>query len=192
MKHLIPTIKITIFFTILLGLIYPAIMTGISQFVFNEQANGSLLEKDGKVIGSKLLAQKFEDPKYFWPRPSAVDYNPLPSGGTNLAQTSTDLKKAVEEREETLKKRNDNSYDPPQDLLFASGSGLDPHISPLSAKYQIRRVALNRSMDVEDVKKLVEQATEYRDWGIFGEPTVNVLALNLALDQAGKAPKETL
>ncbi len=190
MKHLMPTIKITIFFTILLGLIYPAIMTGISQVIFNEKANGSLLRKDGQVIGSKLLAQKFQDPKYFWPRPSAVDYNTLPSGGTNLAQTSIDLKKAVEERLETLKKRNDNSYDPPQDLLFASGSGLDPHISPLSAKYQLRRVALNRKMEIDEVKKLVEQTTEYRNWGIFGEPTVNVLALNLALDQAGKGPKE--
>lgn len=184
------TIKITIVFTILLGLIYPAVMTGLSQILFNEKANGSLLKKNGLVIGSKQIAQKFQDPKYFWPRPSATDYNPLPSGGTNLAQTSADLKKAVEERLETLKKRNDNSYDPPQDLLFASGSGLDPHISPLSANYQIRRVALNRSIDIEIVKKLVEQTTEERDWGIFGEPTVNVLALNFALDQVIKGSKE--
>lgn len=188
MKHLLPTIRITLFFTILLGLVYPAIMTVVSQVIFNEEANGSLIIKDGQVVGSKLLAQKFEDPKYFWPRPSAIDYNYLPSGGTNLSPTSSDLRKKVEERNQTLKKRNFNSYDPPQDLLFASASGVDPHISPESAKYQLRRVAMVRSMEIGEVQKLIEQTTQDRDWSILGEPTVNVLALNLALDQANSGP----
>jgi potassium-transporting ATPase KdpC subunit len=186
MKHLLPTIRITIFFTILLGFIYPGIVTVISQGVFNDQANGSLISKDGQVIGSKFLAQKFEGDKYFWQRPSSVDYNPLPSGGSNLSQNSTDLKKVFEERKAKLKASALNSGEPPQDLLYSSGSGLDPHISPEAAQYQLERVAKARTMETSQVQMLINQATEERKWGILGEPTVNVFALNLALDKGTK------
>lgn len=186
MKHLLTTIRITIFFTILLGIIYPGIVTILSQGIFNRQANGSLILKDGIVVGSELIAQKFEGAKYFWQRPSAVDYNPLPSGGSNLSQNSTDLKRVSEERKTKLKASGLNSNDPPQDLLFSSGSGLDPHISPQAAQYQVERVAIARSMETSQVQMLIDQATEERKWGILGEPTVNVLALNLALDKEKK------
>lgn len=186
MKHLLPTIRITIFFTILLGIIYPGIVTILAQGVFNKEANGSLILKDGKVVGSELIAQKFEGSKYFWQRPSAVDYNPLPSGGSNLSQNSSDLKKILEERRKKLKATSPMTDEPPQDLLFTSGSGLDPHISPLAAQYQLERVAKARSMDPGQIQMLIEQATEERKWGILGEPTVNVLTLNLALDKGIK------
>ncbi len=186
MKYLLPTIRITIFFTLLLGIIYPGIVTLLSQEIFNKQANGSLILKDGKVIGSELIAQKFESAKYFWQRPSAVDYVPLPSGGSNLSQNSSQLKKIQEERRAKLKVTSSITDEPPQDLLFASGSGLDPHISPLAANYQVERIAKARSMDPGQLQMLIEQATEERKWGILGEPTVNVLTLNLALDKGIK------
>jgi K+-transporting ATPase ATPase C chain len=184
-QHLIPAIRIKIFFTILVGLIYPLLMTGVSHILFPRQASGDFLSRGGQVIGSHWISQKFEKPQYFWSRPSAVDYNPLPSGGSNLGQASQDLKKSVVERRAKLKAAYpDQAGDPPQDLLFASGSGLDPDFSPEAAEYQVQRVARARSMTVPDVQKLVAAATLNEQFGLFGEPTVNVLALNLALDHA--------
>lgn len=184
MKYLMPAIRFKIFMTILLGLIYPFAMTGVSQVAFPNQANGQLIMRHGQVIGSALIAQNFEKQNYFWPRPSAVSFNPLPSGGSNLSQTSADLKKVVDERREKIKAAHlEQSAEPPQDLLFASASGLDPHISIEAAEYQVQRVAKNRNLSVDEVKKLVTESTEERQFGLFGEPTVNVLLLNLALDK---------
>lgn len=186
MKHLLTAIRITLFFTLILGFIYPGVITLISQEIFDKESNGSLILKDGQVVGSNLLAQKFEGAKYFWGRPSTVDYNPLPSGGSNLSQNSADLKSIIEERKAKLKASALNSDEPPQDLLYSSGSGLDPHISPQAARYQLERIAKARSMETSQVQMLIDQATEERKWGILGEPTVNVFALNLALDKGTK------
>ncbi|MGZ3782101.1 MAG: potassium-transporting ATPase subunit KdpC [Pseudobdellovibrionaceae bacterium] len=189
MKYLMPAIRFKIFMIILTGILYPFAMTGMAQIIFPRQASGDFVKRGDKVVGSILIAQNFEKPEYFWPRPSAIGFNPLPSGGSNLGQASQDLKKAVDERRNKLKSaHSDQSGEPPQDLLFASGSGLDPHISIEGASYQAQRVAKNRHMDIDQVQKLIQQATNERLLGIFGEPTVNVLALNLALDayQVGK------
>lgn len=184
MKYLMPAIRFKIFMTILLGLIYPFAMTGISQVIFPRQASGDFLSQGGQLVGSRLIGQNFERPEYFWPRPSAVNYNPLPSGGSNLGQTSQDLKKIVDERRAKLKAAHpDQTTEPPQDLLFASGSGLDPHISVEAAQYQLGRVARARHMSAEQIQRLILQETEERAFGILGETTVNVLALNLALDK---------
>jgi potassium-transporting ATPase KdpC subunit len=184
-KYLVPAIRFKIFMTVLLGLIYPFAMTGVSQVLFPTQSSGSLFSRGGTVVGSSLIAQKFEKPEYFWSRPSAVDYNPLSSGGSNLGQASQDLKKAVDERRVKLKSSHpDQTAEPPQDLLFASGSGLDPHISVEAARYQEARVAKARGLDVEKVRQLIATATADRQFSIFGESTVNVLALNLALDKS--------
>ena len=152
--------------------------------IFPRRASGDFLSRGGQIVGAQLIGQKFEKAGYFWPRPSAVDFNPLPSGGSNLAQTSQVLRKIVEERKAKLKSTHaDQLGDPPQDLLFASGSGLDPHISIEAAYYQLHRVAIARSLGDERVRVLIDQVAEGRQLGIFGEPFVNVLALNLALDK---------
>ena len=184
MKHILPAIRIKLFFTLLLGLIYPLVMTGLSQVMFKHRANGSMIEVEGKILGSELIAQKFEKPQYFWPRPSGVDYNPLPSGGSNLGQASADLKKAVDERRTKLKKSHPDQGEPPQDLLFASASGLDPEISPEAALYQVSRVARARGLDVNKVQELVKKFSTGRQLGILGEPRVSILSLNIALDQS--------
>lgn len=184
MKYLMPAIRFILFMTLLLGFIYPFAMTGISQILFPNQANGDFLTRGGKKVGSSLIAQKFEKSEYFWSRPSAIDYNPLPSGGSNLGQSSEGLKKTVDVRRAKLKMAHpDRSDEPPQDLLFASGSGLDPHISPEAAQYQAQRVAKARNLSLDQIQKLIQQSTQNRVFGIFGEPTVNVLALNLAIDE---------
>lgn len=185
MKYIMPAIRFKIFMIVLLGLIYPFAMTGITQVIFPRQASGDFISRGGQVIGSAKIAQSFEKPEYFWSRPSAIGYNPLPSGGSNQGQASQDLKKVVDERRAKMKSAHpDQTIEPPQDLLFASASGLDPHISPAAAQYQLLRVAKVRSISVEQIQKLVEQATEERRLGLFGEPTVNVLELNLALDRS--------
>lgn len=182
-KYIIPALRFKIFMTILLGLIYPFTMTGIAKILFHDQASGQFIERNNQVIGSALIGQSFQKNEYFWPRPSAINYNPLPSGGSNLGQASQDLKKVVDERRARLKAaHSDQIIDPPQDLLFASASGLDPHISPEAALYQMQRVAMARKLSLEQVKMLIDQASEQRQWGLFGEPTVNVLLLNLSLD----------
>jgi K+-transporting ATPase ATPase C chain len=154
--------------------------------IFPFQANGSLIVKDGKVVGSTLIGQPFDEPKYFWGRPSATSpfgYNAAASSGSNLSPTNPDLVKAVQGRVEALRAADPGNTAPvPVDLVTASGSGLDPHISPAAALYQVPRVARERKLAPDAVRALVERNTEGRFWGLLGEPRVNVLALNLALD----------
>jgi K+-transporting ATPase ATPase C chain len=172
--------------TVVTGVIYPLVITGIAQVAFPTQANGSLVVKGGQVVGSTLLGQPFDDPKYFWARPSAT--NPFPSNaaassGSNQGPLSPALPQAVQARGDALRAADPgNIAAVPVDLVTASGSGLDPHISPAAALYQVPRVARERKLDVETVRTLVERHIEGRALGILGEPRVNVLALNLALD----------
>jgi K+-transporting ATPase ATPase C chain len=184
------SIRMLIVMTLITGVAYPLVVTGIAQVVFRHQANGSLIEKDGKVLGSELIGQPFSDPKYFWSRASATSpqpYNGAASSGSNQGATNPALKEAVEGRVKALRDAGgDKSQPVPVDLVTASGSGLDPHISPAAAEYQIARVAKARNMPEDKVRELVRQYTEGRQLGILGEPRVNVLTLNLALDAAGK------
>src|SRR5580704_9316401 len=177
MKTIIQSLRIYIVLTLLTGIFYPLAMTGIAQLLFPKQANGSKIVENGKVIGSDLLAQKFESPRYFWPRPSTADYATVASGASNKGPTSADLKKSIDERRKIF------GADAPVDLLTASGSGLDPHISAEAARLQIARVASARNMSIEQFTALVEQAIEQPQFGFLGEPRVNVLQLNRALDQ---------
>ena len=172
--------------TLVTGIVYPVVVTAIAQLVFPHQANGSLIVKDGKVVGAALIGQPFDDPKYFWGRPSATSpfgYNAASSSGSNLSPTNPALVKSVQERADALRAADPNNRAPvPVDLVTASGSGLDPHISPAAALYQVNRVAKARKVDPASVRELVERHTEGRQFGFLGEPRVNVLALNLALD----------
>ncbi|HYL88466.1 MAG TPA: potassium-transporting ATPase subunit KdpC [Burkholderiales bacterium] len=182
------SIRALLVFTIITGVAYPLVVTGIAQVAFKDKANGSLIEKDGKVLGSRLIGQPFSDPKYFWSRGSATSpqpYNGASSSGSNLGPTNPALKEAVEGRVNALRDAGGDASKPiPVDLVTASGSGLDPHISPAAAQYQIARVAKARSLPEAKVKELVERYTEGRSLGVLGEPRVNVLELNLALDAA--------
>jgi potassium-transporting ATPase KdpC subunit len=184
--HLRPALVSLILLSVVTGLAYPALVTAIAQVVFPRQANGSLIVKDGKAVGSALIGQPFDDPKYFWGRPSATSpfpYNAGASSGSNLGPTNPALTKAVQERVDALRAADPGNTAPvPVDLATASGSGLDPHISPAAALYQVGRVAKARKLDDAAVRRLVEQHTEGRQLGFLGEPRVNVLALNLALD----------
>ena len=173
-------------FSVLTGIIYPLVITGIAQVVFPKQANGSLIYRDGKPVGSSLIGQSFTDPKYFWSRPSATSptpYNAESSGGSNLGPTNSDLVKAVQERIAALRNADSgNDAQIPIDLVTSSASGLDPHISTAAAEYQIARVAKARRMDDKVVRQLVAKHTEGRTLGLLGEPRVNVVELNLGLD----------
>lgn len=175
--------------TLLTGLLYPLAITGAGQLLFPHQANGSLIESGGRVTGSELIGQPFDDPKYFWGRPSATGphpYNAASSSGSNLATGNQTQLAAIADRVTALKKGDPENREPvPADLVTASGSGLDPHISPAAARYQIGRVSKARRMSQETVRKLVEEHTTGRQIGILGEPSVNVLLLNMALDRAG-------
>lgn len=179
-----------ILFTVLTGLIYPLAVTGIAQAVFPDQANGSIIMKNGKAVGSSLLGQQFDDPKYFWGRPSATTpypYNGGSSSGSNQGTNNPDLIKAVQAKISALRAADpSNTAKVPVDLVTASGSGLDPHISRAAAAYQVMRVARVRGMDEAKITALVAAYTEGRQFGIFGEPVVNVLKMNLALDELGK------
>ena len=172
--------------TILTGVAYPLAVTAIAQLLFPHQANGSLISKDGKPIGSTLIGQPFDDPKYFWGRPSATapfPYNAAASSGSNLGPTNPALIETVKMRVAALKAADPGNDTPvPVDLVTASGSGLDPHISSASAEYQVRRVARARGREEAFVRTVVRQHTEGRQFGMLGETRVNVLALNLALD----------
>ncbi len=185
-KHIRPAIVSLVLLTVLTGLVYPVVVTGIAQLLFPSQANGSLIMKDGKPVGSALIGQPFDDLKYFWGRPSAT--SPFPnnagaSGGSNQGPTNPALKKAVQDRIDALRTADPDSKSPiPVDLVTTSGSGLDPHISPAAALYQVHRVAKARGKDEAALRQLVEQYTEGRQFGFLGEPGVNVLKLNLALD----------
>jgi potassium-transporting ATPase KdpC subunit len=186
LTHIRPAIVSLALFTLITGVAYPALVTAIAELVFPHQANGSLIVKDGKAVGSALIGQPFDDPKYFWGRPSATSpfgYNAASSAGSNLSPTNPDLIKTVQGRVDALRTADPGNTAPvPVDLVTASGSGLDPHISPAAALYQVERVAKARKMSAADVRALVERHTEGRQLGFLGEPRVNVLALNLALD----------
>lgn len=185
-KILRQSLAMLVLLTLVTGIVYPLLVTGIAQAMFPHAANGSVIEHDGKPIGSALIGQPFSDPKYFWSRPSATSpfaYNGAASSGSNQGPTSSALADAVEQRIDALRAADPGNTAPvPVDLVTASGSGLDPHISPAAAAYQIARVARARGVPVAAIEKRVAAATEGRTFGVLGEPRVNVLTLNLALD----------
>jgi potassium-transporting ATPase KdpC subunit len=195
MKDALIALKLLLVMTLITGIAYPLLITGIARLCFANRAGGSLVVIGSKTVGSQLIAQAFRGDAYFWPRPSAVDYNPLPSGASNFGPTNSALKKVVNERRARLS--GASGLDPaafiPPDLLFASGSGLDPHITPEAARFQVDRVLRGRKLDAEQrnaLIQLIDMHTEERDIGIFGEPRVNVLLLNIALDSlTGGLPK---
>jgi K+-transporting ATPase ATPase C chain len=181
-------LKFLLVMTILTGIIYPLFMTGVAQLTFPAKANGSLIKKDGKIIGSELIGQKFDTTIYFWSRPSAIGYNPIPSGASNYGPTSDTLKKQVTARRTLFANANSMSDISaiPKEMVFASGSGLDPHISPEAAYLQLDRVAKARKFNEsqkQNVKLLIKNKTEGLQYSLFGEERVNVLALNLELDK---------
>jgi len=184
-KNLITAFFMTIATTILLGLIYPLAVTGVAQLVFKDKANGQIVRRNGEVIGSRIIAQPFTSAKYFHPRPSfagANGYDAANSGGTNYAPTNQKLIDRVTADAASLQAENPGRPIP-VDLITMSASGLDPEISPAAAEFQVPRVARERGLAEATVRQLVEQHTEQRDLGLFGEPRVNVLELNLALDE---------
>ena len=185
-RELRPAVVIFLTLSVITGLLYPLAVTGVAAVVFPNAAVGSLIERDGKHVGSRLIGQPFDDAKYFWGRPSATGpyaYNAGASSGSNLGPLNEALETAVKDRIANLKKADpEQSSAPPVDLVTASGSGLDPHISPAAALYQAGRVAKARSLSKDQVEELVHQHIEQRTFGLLGEPRVNVLVLNLALD----------
>jgi K+-transporting ATPase ATPase C chain len=186
-QQILPGLRIKIFMTVLLGVIYPLVMTALSQLLFPHQANGSLITANGKVIGSELIGQRFTRPEYFVGRPSnagANGYDPLASGGYNQGPTNRKMVERVKTSVEQFRRDNPGHQGPiPADLVTGSASGLDPHLSPASAYAQVARVSQVRGVEAGQVSALVAQFTETRDLGLLGEPRVNVLRLNLALDQ---------
>ena len=192
MKQIKVTILATIVLTILFGLAYPLVFTGLAQVVFPHQANGSLVTVNGKVVGSELIGQSFTKPEYFHGRPSAAGkgYDAANSSGSNLGPTNKALIDRVNADAQKFRAENPDYTGPiPADLLTSSGSGLDPHISPASAEAQVARVAKARGVTSDRISELVARHTEGRQWGLFGEPRVNVLLLNVDLDQAIPARK---
>ncbi|QYK54225.1 MAG: potassium-transporting ATPase subunit KdpC [Fimbriimonadaceae bacterium] len=188
MKEMIVAIRVFVVLTVLTGIAYPLAVTGFAQAVFPHQANGSMIRQDGKVVGSSLIGRQFDDPKYFWGRPSATSpapYNGASSSGSNLGPTNPDLMKGIEERVRALRVADPGNDQPvPPDLVTASGSGLDPHISVAAAEYQVPRVARLREITEAKVRDLVVRNTYGPDLGVFGERVVNVQELNLDLDRA--------
>jgi potassium-transporting ATPase KdpC subunit len=185
-KILLSSLLSVLVLSVLTGIVYPLVVTGIAAACCARAAGGSLIMQGDKLVGSSLLGQPFNDPKYFWPRPSATTpqpYNGASSAGSNLGPTNPAQIDAVKAQLLTLQQADPENKSPvPVDLLTASGSGLDPHISPAAADYQVARVARARNIDPGQVRSLVLAHTQSRQWGIFGEPRVNVLELNLALD----------
>jgi potassium-transporting ATPase KdpC subunit len=182
-----PALVVFSLLSVLTGLLYPLVITGLGSAIFADRAAGSLITRDGKVIGSSLIGQSFTGPQYFWGRPSASGgrpYNPLASGGSNQGPLNPALLDAAKSRIESLRAADPANQGPvPVDLVAASGSGLDPHISVAAAQYQAARVAQARSLPVDRIRGLITEHAEGRWLGLFGEPQVNVLTLNLALDE---------
>lgn len=186
-KQMLPGLRMTLVLTVLTGLIYPGLVTALCQVLFPNQANGSLITRNGKVIGSSLIGQNFSKPEYFQPRPSAAGndgYDATASGGSNYGPTSQKLIDRVKGTVQKIKAENPAAYGAlPADMATTSGSGLDPHVSPESAKLQVARVAQARGTSAETIAQLVDQFIEQRDLGFLGEARVNVLNINLALDE---------
>jgi potassium-transporting ATPase KdpC subunit len=182
-RNLVVAVLMTIVTTVLLGLAYPLVVTALAQAVFPDQANGQLIVRNGRVIGSRLLAQRFSSPSYFHPRPSAAGagYDAANSAGSQLGPTNRKLVETVRQNVETARRENPGRPIP-IDLVTASASGLDPHISPAAAEFQVPRVARARGISEDSLRGLVREHTEGRQWGFLGEPRINVLELNLALD----------
>jgi potassium-transporting ATPase KdpC subunit len=189
-RQLKQALLLLIVLSVLTGIVYPLAITALAQAIFPSQANGSLIYRNGRAVASTLIGQPFSDPKYFWSRPSATSpmpYNAASSGGSNLGPTNPDLMKSVEERIAALRAADPVDDAPvPIDLVTTSASGLDPHITPAAAEYQVGRVAKARHLDPEIVRRLVAKHTESRTLGLLGEPRVNVVELNLDLDEAGR------
>jgi potassium-transporting ATPase KdpC subunit len=187
LQQLVPALKMTLVLTVFTGLLYPGVVTGICQMLFNQQANGSLVVQNGEVIGSSLLGQTFTRPEYFHPRPSGAGndgYDPTASGSSNLGPTNQKLYDRLKASAEQFRKENPDYSGPiPADALTQSGSGLDPHISAANAAAQAARVAKARHASVSQIESIIASATEGRDLGFLGEPRVNVLKLNLELDR---------
>jgi K+-transporting ATPase ATPase C chain len=187
-KNLITSIKLFAALTIITGIIYPLCVTVLAQITFPFQSNGSIINLDGKNIGSELIGQDFSSNKYFKGRPSSIDHNPMPSGGSNLGPASARLIDSVQEREQIFRKTNalPENRQIPSEMLFASASGVDPQISPESALMQVNRICSARGFDENKKKKLLElinRLIEKPQWGIFGESRINVLLLNIELDK---------
>lgn len=176
-KQLLSSVRAVIALTLLTCIAYPLAVTGLAQVLFPQQANGSLIHGGNQLKGSRLIAQRFTEDRYFWPRPSSADYGTVASGASNQGFLSQRLKSAVSERRQNLGKNA------PADLLYASGSGLDPHISPEAARFQLSRVADARRLPAATVVEVVERSVEYPQLGFLGQPRVNVLMLNLQLDE---------
>ncbi len=189
MKNIfVQSLKIFLLMTLLTGIIYPFFITMVGQLIFPYQANGSLLMKDGKVVGSHLIGQNFSDSIYFQPRPSAINYNPIPSGASNLGLSSAALRNQICTREKEFREKNflADSIAVPSEIIFASGSGVDPHISIEAAILQVQRIIKARTLNTSQsilVYKLIDSMTENRQFGILGEEVVNVLELNIKLDE---------
>ena len=187
-KLFIQAFKMLLLMTLLTGIIYPLFITMVGQLIFPHQANGSILYKDDTVIGSQLLGQSFFDSIYFHPRPSAINHNPVPSGASNLGLSSTALREQVNTREKEFREKNflADSIDVPSEMIFASGSGVDPHISKEAAFLQVPRIIKSRTLNTSQsilVYKLIDSMTENRQFGILGEEVVNVLELNIKLNE---------
>lgn len=186
MKALLTSFRMLLVFSVICGLAYPLLITGVAQVAFPKQANGSLIIENGQLRGSSLIGQNFDDPRYFWGRPSATSpaYNAAASSGSNQGPTNPALKEAIEARVKSLRDADPGNHKPvPTDLVTASGSGLDPHISPAAAEYQLPRVARARGISENRVRQLVREHMQGPQLCILGEPVVNVLELNLALDR---------
>jgi len=188
-KNLLTAVLMTLVTTVLFGLLFPLLITGLAQLLFPKQANGQLLARNGKVVGSKLIGQSFSSAGYFHSRPSSAGtgYDASNSSGSNLGPTNQSLIARVQSDADRLQAENPGAAIP-MDLLTTSGSGLDPHISPEAAEFQVPRIAKERGLDVEIVRQAVRQHTEARQFGFLGEPRVNVLELNLALDVISSKP----